>query len=135
MKKILFLLILSNLAFGQKIGICNLSENELQLFSEKLASPSGITSQSISKKTSLGYVVKFEKDLKIMFTNDGEKYSLYEIQGKNEVVKNIWKAFFNPSYTEESKDYSNDILKNNGADIRLQNIAGQYYIQKYSCQN
>ncbi|WP_395974237.1 hypothetical protein [Chryseobacterium cucumeris] len=135
MKKILFFLILSGLAFGQKIGVCNLSENELQLFSEKLASPSGITSQSITKKTSLGYVVKFEKDLKIMFTNDGGKYSLYDIQGKNEVVKNIWKSFFNPSYTEESKDYSNDVLKDNGADIRLQNIAGQYYIQKYSCQN
>jgi hypothetical protein len=135
MKKILFFLFISGFAFGQQISICNLSENDLKPFSEKLASQSGVTIPVVSKKTSLGYVIKFDKELKIMFTNDGGKYSLYDIQGKNEVIKNIWKAFFNSSYKEESKEYSNDILKNKGADIRLQNISGQYYIQKYSCQN
>ena len=102
---------MSGFALGQKINICNLSENDLQSFSEKLASESGINIPNISKKTSLGYVVKFEKDLKILFINDKGKYSLYNIQGKNEVIIRIWKSFFNPSYIEGSKEYSNDTLK------------------------
>jgi hypothetical protein len=135
MKKIIFFLLISGFCFAQQTNICNLSENDLQTFTEKLVSGSGITGAMSSKKTSLGYVVKFDKDLKLLFTNDGGKYSLYDIQGKNEIVKYIWSHHFNTSFAEESKAYTNDILKSNGLDVRLQKISGQYYIQKYSCQN
>lgn len=133
MKKLLFLLLLSSLAYGQQIDICNLSENDLQPFSQNLAG-SGIKISN-SKKTDLGFVVKFDDNLKVTFTNDGGKYSLYNISGKSENVKNVWKSFFNPGYNEASEDYSNTILKQNGGDVRLQKSQDQFYIEKYSCRN
>ena len=80
---------MSCFALGQKINICNLSENDLQSFSEKLASESGINIPNISKKTSLGYVVKFEKDLKISTISDRGKIRkleslLKQLKGNNE---------------------------------------------------
>lgn len=134
MKKLLLLLLLSGFAYGQQINICNLSENELQPFSEKIASGSGIKISN-TKKTDLGFVVKFDDNLKVTFTNYGGKYSLNNIKGKSEIVKNVWKSFFNPGYTENSEAYSNTILKQNGGDVRLQESQNQFYIEKYSCRN
>lgn len=133
MKKIILLLLLSGFAYGQQINICNLSENDLQSFSQNLAG-SGIKISN-SKKTDLGFVVRFDDNLKVTFTNDGGKYSLYSISGKSENVKNVWKSFFNPGYNEASEDYSNTILKQNGGDVRLQKSQDQFYIEKYSCRN
>lgn len=134
MKKLLLLILFSGFAYGQQINICNLSENDLQPFSEKIASGSGIKISN-TKKTNLGFVVKFDDNLKVTFTNDGGKYSLYNITGNNQIVENIWTFFFNPGYSKTSEAYSNTILKQNGGDVRLQESQNQFYIQKYSCRN
>jgi len=134
MKKLILLLLLSGFAFGQQINICNLSENDLQPFSEKITSDYGIKISN-TKKTKLGFVVKFDDNLQVTFVNIAGQYSLNNITGKTEIVKRIWKSFFNPGYSETSEEYSNTILKQNGGDVRLQESQNQFYIEKYSCRN
>lgn len=129
MKKLIFLF-LPFFCFSQQIKTCNLPESEVVNLSKTILGSGDLQ----TKKTKLGYVAETE-NLKTLFVLQNGNYNLSKIQGSNDSVLAIWKAYFNPAYSESATNYENTIQRKNGSDVRLQKYQDKYYIEVYSCPN